>query len=449
VLCFHGAVAMAQPGSRQLRRFDEVEYVTCKKLPRFQSLWASGQQATIRLVILGDSQETSPGGAGRVYVPRLGYEFWKRYGNVPETQFNGAGTFGNKNDAGWLLRSNSGGPNPIFGRLLPQQLPPGIGQMRSHCSTNGLVNFTGQFQGQMDVVLPSGEALPSGCILPPGRHYFDINGPIAAQVFAATNPSSGEVYFRARPQNGIYATYWGSVTTEGRLEMGLESPSFAVKSGLTPPLDRDGQPFLGVEISGDNDAKLTDIIGMRLVNTGNPRGVAITPLCAGGYQTRNFLQNHHACGPVLAALGFNAAMICYGANDASSGVSAAAFQADVRLLMAWVRQMTGDPHFPFILVSDPDRAFLTPSMRAQFDYYPAAMRAIALADEDVMAVNARRMMHERGWREDSPQFRSLASDGVHYSDLGARVLAREVVDAILTGPGWHPRITLSPSLPPP
>ncbi len=429
--------------------FDQVDYVTCSNPARFAALWESGHQQTIRMAILGDSQETCPGGGGKVYVPRLAYEFWKRYGNVPETQFNGAITYGNDNDAGWVVRSNVGGPNPVEGRYSLKKLPPGIGLMRSHCSTNGLVNLTGELYGQLDMVLPGAEGLPPQCQIPVGPHYFDIDGQIAAEVFAATNVSSGEVHFRARPQSSMLSSYFGPISTQGVLVMGLESPVSEVKSARTPPLDCAGKPFLSVEINGDRDDKLTDILGMRLVNLGNPAGVAITSLSAGGYHTTDFLGHHGQCGPLFAALGFNVAMICYGANDVTHGSTPQRFRDDLLDLIAWVRQTTGDPDFPFVLVADCDREGITPAMRIQYDGYPAAMRAIALADRNVMAVNARRMMHERGWRVGSEQFWAYVPDGVHESPFGAILLAREVVDAMLTGPTWRPRITFAPQLPPP
>jgi len=445
--CAEG-ISSAQPVTRPLVRFDQVEYVTCRDPGRFEAIWQSGHQQTIRLVILGDSQEMCPLGGGRVYIPRLGYEFWRRYGNVPETQFNGAGSYGDDNDASWVIRSNSGGPNPIEGRVPPKSLPPGTGAMRSHCSTNGATNLTGQTRGQMDMVLPAAQGLPADCQIPPGA-YFDLSGEVVAEVFAATNASSGEVHFRARPQLGIYANYFGPITTEGDLTLGLESPFFEVKHALTPPLDTDSKPMLGVEISGDRDDKLTDILGMRLRNLSHPQGVAISPFCAGGYQASDFLLRHGNCGPLFAALDFNIAMITYGANDAEHGLTPEDFRSNVLSLMAWVRQSTGDPTFPFVLVSDCDRNALDQTKRARYDLYAAACRSIALRDSNVMAINARRMMDERGWRIDGNEFWTYVPDGVHPSPFAATILAREVVDAMLTGPSWRPRITFTPQLPPP
>src|SRR5918993_4894636 len=129
-----GAVTLASvagPASAQqgppYATFDQIPYAYAQDLGRFRSIFqAQARAGTVRVAWMGDSQETSPSGAGSIYVPRLGYEFFRRYGNVPETQLSTPTSYytGSVPQAEFLLQGSA--ENREASRLSPAQLPPGL-----------------------------------------------------------------------------------------------------------------------------------------------------------------------------------------------------------------------------------------------------------------------------------------------------------------------------------
>ena len=63
----------------------EVPEHVSANIGTFQQLFSSAHIQSLGITILGDSQETSPGGFGYAYVPSLGHEFYLHYGNVPKS----------------------------------------------------------------------------------------------------------------------------------------------------------------------------------------------------------------------------------------------------------------------------------------------------------------------------------------------------------------------------
>ena len=66
-------------------RFDQVAIMVAREPSRFSDLLEEGQHRVVRFALLGDSQETAPGGGGRVYMPRLNFALSEHYQNSPET----------------------------------------------------------------------------------------------------------------------------------------------------------------------------------------------------------------------------------------------------------------------------------------------------------------------------------------------------------------------------
>jgi hypothetical protein len=153
----------------------------------------------------------------------------------------------------------------------------------------------------------------------------------------------------------------------------------------------------------------------------NPNGVVITSLSAGGYQSTTFLQNHGQSGQVIAALGFDAILIGYGANEAASGVTPEDFRSQQLAFMSQLRAWTR-PDMPIILMADPYRSGLSPAQADNFDRYAGAQYQIAGSDGRTLAVNGRRALEDIGWSAAGSPALYLA-DGVHYTALGGRTKA--------------------------
>ncbi len=388
---------------------------------------------TVRIALLGDSQETAPGGKGYVYIPRLNYEAWRRYGNVPESFVAGYGSYGDGAVpfADWLLRGAAAAPGASPTRILPARQLPNI-SAAAHSAAAGDRNINGQWYGQLTILQQDAASVAPEALVSTGTDYFCTGGPVRAEIFAATYPGSGEVHYIARPIDTNTANYYAVPSAEGTSTMGLDAVDYAIKSVTTPPLPYAGHRYLQLELLGSAAAALTDIIGVRFISDQCPQGIVIQDLSAGGLSVNDFLNRYGEAGDLFKAMGFDAAILHFGANDVGRGVTAETFRTDTEALIARIRAWTRDPDFPIILMGDPYRKGLTPAMEEEYDRYTGAQRAIAAADPHVLVVNSRRLMDERGWKAGLPnRLAELLVDEVHYTPRGAIELAEAEMGELL------------------
>lgn len=409
--------------------FRDVDFFYSQRPQVFQSLWQTAKTQTVRIAVLGDSQETSPGSHGFEYIPLLNYEMWKRFGNSPETPVAGCFYHGNSSPANWLLAGQCATPGPTATRLDATQILPNANP-KAFSTLNSAANITGGNRGQLTMLRHDASGVDPSTEIPTDVSYFNTSGTIAARIYAATHPGSGEIAYRARPTASSSVSYAAATTTTGTLTLGLRSSSFAVKSGETSALEFNGSNYLQLEVFGSSDAALTDLIGMRFVNRTHPEGVVIDNFSLGGYTASRFLSTHANAGPMFAAFGFHAAVIHYGANEGGS-VSAAQFDSNIAALIARVRAWVGDTNFPIILIADVYEHGLTAAQMTEYDRYVGAQLAIAQRDPNVMVINARRLMEDIGWSAASGRSDEFLNDDVHYTGLGARSLSAAVVAAMM------------------
>lgn len=187
-----GCAVLCASASAEFKTFDEVPQVYTSHPQRFANLFRSAETGTLRLGVLGDSQETSPGGGGRFYIPSLTHGFWQRYGNVPETQ-----VAPNANEIEFLHRTASAGG--VTTRVQASRLPPGVGA-KAH-STLGAGGATGSSYGSLFTL--QHDAVETHDATLRGYPYMDVSAGVRLEVLAATNNSSGEVAWqtsRATPR---------------------------------------------------------------------------------------------------------------------------------------------------------------------------------------------------------------------------------------------------------
>ena len=412
--------------------FHQVEYRYTQAPASFAALWSQARTRTVRIALLGDSQETSPGGKGYVYVPRLNYEAWRRFGNVPESFVAGYGSYGDGAPWGdWLLRGAAAAPGASPTRILPARQLPNI-SAAAHSAAAGDRNINGQWYGQLTILQQDAASVAPEALVSAGTDYFCAGGPVRAEIFAATYPGSGEVHYIARPIDTNTANYSAVPSAEGTSTMGLDAVDYAIKSVTTPPLPYAGHRYLQLELLGSADSALTDIIGVRFISDQCPQGIVIQGLSAGGLSAKDFVEQYGQAGDLFKALGFDAAILHFGANDIGRGVTAETFRTDTEALITRIRAWTRDPDFPVILMGDPYRKGLTSAMEEEYDRYAGAQRAIAVTDPHVLVVNSRRLMDERGWNASLPdRLAELLEDEVHYTPLGATELAEAEMGALL------------------
>ena len=407
----------------------QVPYIYSQNPQLFQSLWQTAQSQTLRIAILGDSQENpAPGSHGYQYIPLLNYDMWQRYGNVPETpmegcvyQYGGGGVY----PADWLMSGDCYTPGPGATRLAPDQILPNVWPATFTTLTSGSFGLLALLEQDAHNVDP-------GTGIPTDVNYFNTSGTVKARIFAATNSSSGEISYQALPTQTAVPSYNAAPTTTGTSALGLQSTTFAVMHYDTPALNYAGNKYMQLEVYGSDSSKLTDIIGLRFFNASNPQGVIFDSFSQGGWQASDFISNTGNAGPMFAAFGFQAAIIHYGANDAGD-TTAAQFQTNLQTIISRVRSWVGNPSFPVILIADVyEDIGLTASESAQYDQYVGADMAIAQTDSNVMVINSRRLMEDIGWNASCGMCSEyLLSDGVHYTALGAQTLASAETAAML------------------
>jgi len=405
--------------------YRDVPYVTVQDFGLFQSLWERAQTQTVRLAMFGDSQETSPGGQGWAYMPRLNYEFFNRYGNVPETEVAYPSSYSTE----WLLAGSFAGVKPS--QLTRDDTLPG--------QSVGRFDNSVWWYGQLSMVI--GDASNLNPVLGiPVQQYFDPTNAYA-QIILGTSPGSDEqIFWRSSVSQSLPHSYYHPIENQGTIALpGLNRPLGDTMSVEIGPLNPTGQPYLETIVRGDGPAGV-EMLGVRYKNVANPTGVAIQDFSAGGYRATHLLEWHARSGPILRAFGpYDAIVLHYGANDAGY-ISAASFHLNVLMLISAIRgpAFLNDPDLPFILVMDPDHAGISEPARLQWDQYAGVLAEIAQGDANVMAINSRRAMEDIGWYVGSPTFNQFVFDAVHYTPYGAQVLAAWEVAAMMgqaSGPG--------------
>jgi hypothetical protein len=428
-----GATALQWPsiarGQQSYPTFREIDFFYAQQPQIFQNLWQAAQSQTIRIAVIGDSQETSPNSHGFQYIPLLNYEMWERFGNSPETPVAGCFTYGTTPPANWLLAGDCGTPGPAATRLSSSQVLPNA-RPSAFSTLNGSSNITGGTRGQLTMLQHSAIGVDPSTGIPNDVSYFNTSGIVKARIFAATHPSSGEIAYQAKPNALPSPSYAAAVTTTGTLTLGLQSPTFAIKSGETVPLNFNGDPYMALEVFGSSDTQLTDLVGLRFVNESSPAGVVVDTFSLGGYTAANFLSSHADAGAMFSAFDFHAAVIHYGANEGGS-LTADQFRSNISAVISRVRSWVNDPNFPIILIADVYQSRLTPARMAEYDRFVGAQLAIAEADANVMVVNARRLMEDIGWSATSGRSGQYLNDGVHYTALGAKTLSAAAVAAMM------------------
>lgn len=376
----------------------------------------AGQHQTVRVALFGDSQETALA-SGNVYMPRMNFEAYQRFGNMPESPFASTGFYWTGTPHGDWMVSGAGTTSDPWGsptRMDSASILPGVRPAAFYRADRSY--------GQVIMLTHDGSNIAPGANIP-AHNYFDPRTTIQAEIFAHTNVSSGEISYRVMSSDTVGPSLFSPVTQQGTLDLDLESNVSAIKSGLIPPMQYGGRKYLSLQVGGTSNEKPTDFVGMRFRNTSDPRGMVFSSFSVGGYSLESHLANHANAGELFAAMDFQVAAIHLGANDVNAGYSAAEFHERALALIDRLRDWADDTSFPVVLFTDPDRTLSLESNREQFDRYAGAMYQIARDDPNVLLVNSRRITDTWGWQVGHPAFSVFVADGAHYTSEGARRLA--------------------------
>jgi lysophospholipase L1-like esterase len=433
VVAWMGAGAFAQD-------YMDVPRVHTRSPGVFSGLFERARCETVSAVLLGDSQESCPGGAGAVYVPRLQHEFWSRYGRGPQTPLApmNASYGGWPIPGDWLLRVANTAEGVRASTLPGAWFPPGMTACVTSAAQGSNVNQD-QWYPQIVMLQPDSADVHTGAAVAGGERYF-LGGEVYVEVLAARMPGSGEVRVDISTAPTNVTNFFRPVERTFETSLGLDGPGPSPVWARLGPIAVPEGGYLQAGISGTDPTRLTHVLGARFVDAQSGRGWAITSFSQGGHKTSDLLSQHGGCGPVLGAMRPDVLILAYGANDSGVGYTAAWYRAGLEAIIAYARQHTR-ADLPVIVLQDPNRRGLTTPQQIEFERYPRAAMELAEADPLVCAVNSRRLTHEQGW-EPSFSYRYLA-DLVHYNPGGAvlkaEVEAGALFDAFLASPACKMR----------
>ncbi|MDB4766599.1 SGNH/GDSL hydrolase family protein [bacterium] len=402
----------------QTQHWSNVAEQVSANMDTFRQLFQDAHTTGFGITILGDSQETAPGGGGQFYVPTLGDEFFQYYGNVPKSGL----ITGTSQDSAWL---SAGASADVISVDSNYSLPSvTVGRYESTPSSSGL----------LAQVATDGYTTPYLNV--PDSGYFNGH-PLEAELILRTRPDSGEAFWRASLTDDDQRSYFnGEQIGSGVTNINAAQNQIEFVSANLGTFDLEDHKALQIVARSADDERSIDIVGVRYTNTVDQSGIALQSFSRGGYSAELLLDNHSDADSQFKLLaGEDVVAIQLGANDAAGGRSAADFKEDLRSIISRVRDWSDDESLPVILISDPDfenPIALTEERRAEFDLYPGVSAELATELENVLALNTRLIGARNNWFVGSSEFDLFTSDGIHYTQLGGSSLAQWQAASLLS-----------------
>lgn len=418
-----------------------AQYVHFSQLPNsftnspqtFRIFFARANCEFRDILVMGDSQETSPGGQGDVYIPRLNYNGNLLWGNSSKSPWIGynSSSGGGTPWAEWLVQTANagGGVGPTI--QSPATILPNFGGCIT--STNTGPNIRGiQWYGQLFGLNRYAENCnPNNTFLPGPHTYFFST--LDFETIVINNINNSNIVFQAKPNNIPANDYFRPITTTR-----ISTVNTRVSGGYTrfteTGFSYGGNNRMQIEVSGDDVHKTVEILCSRFITNGTAGGISFTDASAGGYTATSILTNHNLSGPLLQTLNPDCIMLTYGANDSGQGKTPAQFENDIRVLINWIQQYL--PNSLFILAADPFRTQSNQQKYDNMDLYSSAMYNIAQNTNKVLFLNSRKLTDALGWN--AIHYSDFLSDGVHYNGNGAirkaEVELQEIYETFMNPP---------------
>ena len=423
--------------------FLSVPRVSVQSPERFRTLLQTSDESIVRVLVLGDSQETMPGGFGSLYLPHLNARFAKVFGPAGETMlFTNVGMQGTPH---WLASSTTSAASLPTGVASASLLPSVVARR--------LLADDGTALGAFCVMLLHDASAAADPVLV-GGPWFDTQGPFVGEILAIGSTSPTAVHWSNTPSDSSIAGAGAAVVQSGVLPMPAKAAAGSFHWLETPTLDFGGKRHVQLNLSGaipSNDAKNdgtnggtasgktqntkkygkslgTEVAGVRFRSLSAHRGVVVQSFARGGMRLQDVLGEHAQSGPFLRAMDPSVAVLHFGANDAAYGISLDEWRSRVLQTVAWIRAETGDPTFPVILASDlrsgPVDGFPI------LDLMPVVAHEIALQDANVLALNLPRIVAEEyRWLDRRPYL----FDAAHLKPHAQRMLAEAFVGELCHG----------------
>jgi len=381
----------------------------------------------VRCLVLGDSQETSVGGAGIHYAPSLQHAACMMYGNHPETTFLQLGT-ARKNPGAYpgamAVQANGGT------QLATTNLPPGVTDSGRDFTSSHTNNF---------VLQPDWFSVAPRLMLSGADWWDKANAQVDIDIFALTRPSaSGQIAYYIIRQSLPEATSGGSQIASGTTTMDLVSDTLSMKSQTVGPFTFSSSAYLRFNCNGSS-ATACRFAGVRFRNRTDTTGISFTFFSAGGKKIEDLEIDHPDCGPFLRGLEFDFVLRPMGTNDAYSGAgyTAAEWKAMVLADIAFIRTILQRPDIPIIYPMDDYRLGGTAGQDAEYDQYPGVMDEIEQEVPNVWGINVRRATQRGNFGPTNLSLSGLTDRGAWAQPVAFSVNDRVHIPIGTSGFGYH------------
>jgi lysophospholipase L1-like esterase len=357
---------------------------------------ALGYSGVRRWLLLGDSQETAPGGSGSVYIPTLSRALQPYYGNRVETGWLPQTSYGSGSPpALFLSRGTINGQTPVN---IPTELLPGFSLLAYNNAANGTLWMS----------LPDGSLLNAAS--PTRQWYQDVVGNLQFEILCKGSTTGGSEFawtYRT-PATNVPSYFSPSPTASGTSSLSLDADNNFKKQIITVAQDATNR-YGQIGLKGAS-ATAIQICSCRIRHE-NAIGISITAASAGGYKVGDVLANHANAGPFASAIGpFDLVVLQFGANDSANSVTSAQYKTNVLALIAAMRGWLGVDQ-TFLIVPDIARTGLTGDQETALEDYNLSAKEITDTDANVAFLNLRRLTNDRfGWTSAGG---SWLSDSVH------------------------------------
>ena len=383
----------------------DVPRVTATDPSHFRDLFTASSGRVVRIAMFGDSQETSPWGWGRHYVPFLNARLSRVFGPCSETMLLSCINMVERPQ--WLA-TVAMAPAAVSPGLPVSQLLPCVGSQH-------LDDSSGEFRAVLlhDSTRTADPSLDGGTWMAPGPYFADLLAVSGGASLTWSNEPTDGSDPAASP-----------ALQRGTIEVGTGLPAQTLAWSTIGPLSFGGMRHLQLSIGAAGAG--TDFIGVRFHAAGPGRGVVLQSFARGGMRLPDLMADHPAAGSLLRAVAPDLTMLHYGANDAMQMSDIESWRSQLVETIRWLRAASGNPSLPVIIVSDLRGG--TAGMPFQMiDRMPVVAHQIATVDPNVMAVNLRRITEEEyGWGQSTFYLADTAHFHPYAQRLEAEALCGEV-----------------------
>jgi hypothetical protein len=382
----------------------------------FAKMLSASSDHVVRIAMFGDSQETSPWGWGRIYVPTLNARLAKVFGPCSETMLLSCIDMVERPQ--WLATVSravpASDPRVSISQLLPcvtaQHLYPAGATLRAV-----LLHDASRTE---DPVLDHGDWLAPG--------------PYCADVLAFPAVGSSDVAWSNQPIMGSDPIP-ALVVQQGTLKFASDAQRGTPVWATIGPLEFASQRHIQLSVGAAAGGNGLDLVGVRFRALGSGRGVVLQSFARGGMRLPQLEADYFASAPLLRALEPDCVALHYGANDAMQMNDIESWRNQLLQAIKWVRSQTGNPTLPVIVISDM-RGGTGGLPFEMIDQMPVIAHQIAMKDPKVLAINLRRITEEEYlWGTNT----FYLADSAHFHPYAQRLEAEAVVGELCKFLGIH------------